>query len=44
LDEVYIGISHPEMKIKRIIEQKRVLDNTIKQDDLNHMSKLISDM
>lgn len=41
LDEIYLGISHPEMKIKRVSEQKRILDWTISQDDLDHISKVL---
>lgn len=41
LEDVYVGISHPDMKIKRINEQKRILNSQIGQDDMDHVSNLV---
>ncbi len=43
LEDVYVWISHPEMLVKRVREQKRVLDRKIEQDDLNHVSKILDE-
>lgn len=42
-DKICISISHPDMIIKRISEQKRVINPTIWQDDINHLLNVISD-
>lgn len=42
-DNICISISHPDMIIKRISEQKRVINQTIWQDDINHLLNVISD-
>lgn len=45
IDDVVIGISHPEMIIERISESKRILGaDTITSQDITHLSSLISDM
>lgn len=41
LDDVYVGISHPHMLIKRVVEQKRVMDSKIDKSDLDHISDLL---
>ncbi|UFX83493.1 cell division protein FtsA [Candidatus Absconditicoccus praedator] len=43
IDEIYVGLSHPDMKIKRISEQKRVMNESIQQDDMDHLTNLISE-
>ncbi len=44
IDEVFVWISHPEMKIKRYKEQKRIMRDTIEQEDVNHLSKIVSEI
>ena len=44
IDEVHISISHPEMRVKRISEQKRVMTETITDDDIGHLSWIISEV
>ena len=45
IDDVVIGISHPEMLIERITESKRILwSDIITNQDIVHLSKLINDM
>lgn len=44
VDEVIVGISHPEMQIERITEHKRVLNPTITNADVNHLSKLMTEI
>lgn len=41
IDEVFVSISHPEMIINRIIEQKRIMKDEIEADDVEHLSKII---
>ncbi|MBS8122509.1 cell division protein FtsA [Candidatus Vampirococcus lugosii] len=42
-DDVTIGVSHPEMKIKRLSEQKRIVGDKILQEDVDHLSSLVDD-
>lgn len=44
IDEICISLSHPEMIITRIIEQKRVMNETIGNDDIEHLNKVVSDI
>lgn len=44
LDQVFVGISHPDMLITRMQEQKRVMTDKITHDDINHLSKIVSDI
>lgn len=44
IDETYVGISHPETKIMRITEQKRVMKGVIEADDIDHLSKVVIDI
>ena len=44
LDEVYVGISHPDMIVTRIQESKRIMTDKIGHEDLNHLSKIIGDV
>ena len=45
IEDVIIGISHPEMIVERVTEQKRILgSDIITSNDVNHLSKLINDM
>ncbi len=44
LDQVFVGISHPEMLITRMHEQKRVMTEKVTHEDINHLSKIITDI
>ncbi len=44
IDEVFVSISHPEAIVSRIIEQKRIMTEEIKEDDVEHLSRVISDI
>ncbi len=44
MDQVFVGISHPDMLITRMHEQNRVMTEKITHDDINHLSKIVSDI
>ena len=44
LDEIVIGISHPDMLFTRIKEFKRVMSTSITVDDVAHLSKVLWDI
>lgn len=44
IDEVFVGVSHPDIKITRITEQKRIMDTEIQSEDINHLSKVIAEI
>ncbi len=44
IDEVFVWISHPEAIVKRISEQKRIMDDEIQEHDVEHLSKVIADI
>ena len=44
IDEVFVSISHPDSIVKRIIEQKRIMDPEIGDWDVEHLSKVIADV
>ena len=44
LDEVVLGISHPEMLFHRIREFKRLMTGTVTIDDVAHLSKVLGDI
>lgn len=41
IDEVFVSISHPEMIINRVIEQKRIMKDEIEVEDVDHLSKIV---
>jgi cell division protein FtsA len=43
VEEVFVWISHPETVIKRVSEQKRVLDGKITHEDVAHLSDVITE-
>jgi cell division ATPase FtsA len=43
IDEIVIGVSHPQLKTMRIQEQKRILEAEITNDDVQHLSRIITD-
>ncbi len=44
LDQVFVWISHPELLVTRMHESKRVMTDKITHDDINHLSKIVSDV
>ena len=44
IDKVYIGISHPEMITQRIIEWKRIMNDSVELEDLEHLSRIVWDI
>lgn len=45
IDDVVVGVSHPDLIITRVSEHKRILGkSTIHHNDINHLSKLIGDI
>ena len=44
IDEVFVSVSHPEGRIQRISEQKRIMKDTIESDDVDHLSRVIADV
>jgi len=44
IDEVVVWISHPHMERERITEHKRIISWTIVENDVNHLSKLMTDI
>jgi len=44
IEKVYVGISHPEMLTQRIIEGKRIMNDEVEVDDLEHLSRIVADI
>jgi len=44
IDEVFVSISHPEFLVQRVVEQKRIMKEKIELEDVEHLSKIISDI
>lgn len=44
VDEYIISISHPHMKHHRLREQKRIMKDTVTQEDIKHLSNIIADI
>jgi len=44
IDEVFVWLSHPETQIIRIKEQKRIMKWEVWTDDINHLSKVMSEI
>ncbi len=42
-DDIVVWISHPDMIVKRVSEQKRVVSEKITQEDVDHLSNLVYD-
>lgn len=43
VDDIYISISHPDMYIARISEQKRILNNKVDNNDIQHLYRVLWD-
>lgn len=44
IDEVFVGISHPENIVRRISEQKRIMESEIRDTDIDHLSSVVADV
>jgi len=44
IDKVYVWISHPEMITQRIIEWKRIMNEAVEMEDLNHLSRIVGEI
>ncbi len=44
IDEVCVGISHPDTLVTRISEQKRIMKDEIDIDDVEHLSRIVADI
>lgn len=44
IDEVFVSVSHPEGKITRVSEQKRIMKDSIESDDVEHLSRVVADI
>lgn len=43
-EEVYIGVSHPEMLVNRIVEGKRIMDDEVDGSDVEHLSRIVAEI
>lgn len=44
IENVVVGISHPEMLVNRIIEGKRIMENEVSNEDVEHLSRIIAEI
>ena len=44
IEKVYVGVSHPEIITQRIVEGKRIMNDEVMVDDLEHLSKIVTDI
>lgn len=44
IEEVFVGISHPEMIVQRVIEQKRIMTEEIWTEDVEHLSRVVAEI
>ena len=44
IEEVVVGVSHPEMLVHRIIEGKRIMQDEVENDDIDHLSRIVSEI
>ena len=42
IEEVVVGVSHPEMLVNRIIEGKRIMQAEVWNDDVDHLSRIVA--
>lgn len=43
VDEVFVGLSHPDRSISRVHEQKRIMNRTVTREDILHLSDVIAE-
>ena len=44
IEEVVVGVSHPEMLVNRIIEGKRIMQAEVWNDDVDHLSRIVAEI
>lgn len=44
IEEVVVGVSHPEMLTHRIIEGKRIMQDEVGSDDIEHLSRIVAEI
>ena len=44
IEEVVVGVSHPEMLVHRIIEGKRIMQEEVWGDDIDHLSRIVAEI
>ena len=44
IEDVVISLSHPEMIVNRIYESKRILQEEVTEDDVNHLYRIVEDI
>ena len=44
IEEVVVGVSHPEMLVHRIIEGKRIMQEEVGGDDIEHLSRIVAEI
>ena len=44
IEEVFVWISHPEMIVSRVVEQKRIMTEEIQAEDVEHLSRVIAEI
>lgn len=44
IEEVVVWVSHPDMLVHRIIEWKRIMDDEVKNDDIEHLSRIVAEI
>ena len=44
IEEVVVGVSHPEMLAHRIIEGKRIMQDEVGSDDIDHLSRIVAEI
>ncbi|HMY80434.1 MAG TPA: cell division protein FtsA [Candidatus Absconditabacterales bacterium] len=44
IDDIYLGISHPEMVVTRFSENMRVMGEKVTHDDVNHLMKVVAEI
>ncbi|MBO4203707.1 hypothetical protein J5893_02640 [bacterium] len=44
IEKVYVGVSHPELLVQRIVEGKRIMTEEVEPADLDHLSRIVADI
>lgn len=44
IEEVIVWVSHPEMLTQRIIEGKRIMQDEVESDDIEHLSRIVAEI
>ena len=44
IEEVVVWVSHPEMLVHRIIEGKRIMQEEVENEDIEHLSRIVAEI